>query len=894
MRTYSAIALMLLAAVWVTACGDDDTPVPSDKPGAPFRLESTIPVDGSVGAALETRVVFHFNRVIDTAALSTADVEYFLDDEGERIPTPFVIGASGGNVVVTPTVALRPNSRYVVRVTDRVRDAHGNAPTMTGDYQEISFLTRYDRQMAGEVARVTGLIPAPEDVVYDWSTFHLYFSEPMDSTAHYGVDIALRRRGGENPVPAEMFVSGGLVVIDPVSDLEPGETYDLIVDGTLRDAGGENFGSSQTWSYTVQPTSPRATFMVEQCPTLSEGSSCEPKTDRSQLSASEFSGEVVNSMVIDSTLLGRTEAYLAGQLRVEMGDAARVTTKIPVVIRKGQQLRASSLEALFGGRIPSGLATGPITLTIVTDAFGFMESADQAFGVEGGKVGLNFILDAAVNTENSTSNAQMGQNLLGVQLTGSAEVLSGGRLVMEVAGYDAVDIFGERMNVTVSLALEPPDVEAEATADREAPLIVSSSPRPYEEDVRLESDVRLYFNEPVVAEALDSLVTVTNLETEESVIGRVAVNGPRVVFRPSWPLDPLSEYQVRVSADATDISRNRIGRALTFRFSTGAEQATAVPPRVGAADPGVNTLAAHPSHLPVQIFFTQLMDPASLALGQSVFITDETAGEDVPGTLSVDWTSVTFTPNEPFTEGRLYRWLVDDTVASIAGIELDTDEDGTPGGIGGGAVVSSYFQVEDDPDVVKLVFSLLPAADSDTSGYVDGAEEGTDSNFFRVNLFGLFKDASYATGVMVGHIRPLDPEADDPLLPITLTDGLRIFSTNTGIELGGKSEFGPLDTGPIVIDASSPGSADVTEGATGTPTMNVDMGLLFDVANPLMAGLIVPDVQLKTKGEIAFRPDGRIVADIQGTTMIGLSIPLTSIEIPLPTTIKLRAVSPAP
>ncbi len=887
---------VLVAVAMLAACAQDMEY--EKKESSVFELHATIPADGTGGVALATQVVFHFNRMIDLASLSGAEAELFrVEPGGERIAVPARLGATGFNLLVIPLERLLPNSSYEAVVHDTVRDANGAAPELDGrSTHTIAFSTRGERPLAGTPMSVTSLVPDPSEDVFDWSTFHVYFSEPVDPTLRYGTNIAIRRVGSETPIPADLFVAGGLVAIDPSSDLEPGRTYELFIGGDLRDAGGEPMGEDATYTFDILDSTPRATLIVEQCPTMSDASSCDPVTDIAQLDPSGYTGEPINSMVIGSTLLGRTQAFLGGQLRVEMGNTAADPTSVPVVIRRGQKLHASSLEALFGGRISSGLETGDITLTVLTDAFGFMQSADRTYGIHGGKVGLKFTLDAAINTDNSTANAQMGQALLGLRLVGHAETVDGGLLSMEVATYETVEIFGESMDVTVSLGLRPPQGAYESEGDADAPAVVSSAPRPYAENVRLGDPIRIYFNEPIKSSS-STPITVWSAASQTGVAGRVTINGPKLTFEPNWPLTPLTEYEVRLDTSISDLAGNTHVEPIRYRFTTGASEATQVPPQLGTSDPGVNSLFAHPAHLPVQIWFTQIMDPASLALDDTVFVTDVTDSAPVEGTLVANWTSIVFTPNEPFDPDHTYQWRVTDGATNIAGIALDVDGDGLPGGSIADASVATTFRAVREDDVVKLVFELNPAADSDTSGYVDGAETPTDVNYFAINLFGLFGTPSYATGYMVGHVRPLDTNDDDAALPIALVDGTRIFSTNTGIDLGkafGRADYGPLDTGPIRIDAATQGSADVSTGVDGLPEMAVDLPTQFAVSNPLFAGLIVPEVAFKATGAVGFSTDGRIIADIRGTTTIRLNVPLTSWEIPLPASINLKAVSPAP
>ncbi|MCZ7585388.1 MAG: hypothetical protein M5R36_19760 [Deltaproteobacteria bacterium] len=181
-------------------------------------------------------------------------------------------------------------------------------------------------------------------------------------------------------------------------------------------------------------------------------------------------------MVVNSTLLGRTEMIISGQLTVELGNTAFDSDYIPIVIRKGQTLYGAPLEALLGGEIPTGLETGTIVVSVLTDAYGYLESSERLFGIDGSQVSLSFLLDVAVTTTEAKANAQMGQLILGIPLDGTARVLDGGVLFMEAAGFASMNVLGEAMGVTISLSMQPPIGEIDSAPDTNGPQLVSAAP----------------------------------------------------------------------------------------------------------------------------------------------------------------------------------------------------------------------------------------------------------------------------------------------------------------------------------------------------------------------------------------------------------------------------------
>ncbi|MCZ7585387.1 MAG: Ig-like domain-containing protein [Deltaproteobacteria bacterium] len=197
-RILTAALAAFFAASLPLACDDSRSPLPERASDGAFTVQLAIPAPGRTGVPLTARVIFHFNRTIDTAALdpSFASLEK-LDEAGEPVATvPIDIQAAGPNVIAAPRKPLEPNTRFRATVTEAVRDARGNAPVLDGGSWSMEFETGAERRLAGVTPAISSAVPAEGETVFDWTTFRFYFSEPLDARSIvYGQHVGLRRQG---------------------------------------------------------------------------------------------------------------------------------------------------------------------------------------------------------------------------------------------------------------------------------------------------------------------------------------------------------------------------------------------------------------------------------------------------------------------------------------------------------------------------------------------------------------------------------------------------------------------------------------------------------------------------------------------------------------------------
>jgi alpha-2-macroglobulin len=116
------------------------------------------------------------------------------------------------------------------------------------------------------------------------------------------------------------------------------------------------------------------------------------------------------------------------------------------------------------------------------------------------------------------------------------------------------------------------------------------------------------------------------------------------VYSPTGRLAPSTEYEVVVSASLTDQTGGTLQEEYRWHFTT-------VAPRVLESNPADGEQFADPA-TPVQVMFNQPMAPTSV---QDAFsLLHQQTGVAVPGSVTVEGSSATFTPAAPLERGATY------------------------------------------------------------------------------------------------------------------------------------------------------------------------------------------------------------------------------------------------
>ncbi len=884
--------LLLVIILCFGGCGDDDDAAGGDADDR-FYLESTIPAQDLTGVDIHTAIVFHFNQPLDSTQAHDdwAFVSKIGDEDAGRIEGRLAV--SGSNVVFKPLAPLTPNRRYMAGVSTLVQNQNGQNPEQTGPEMAVAFKTGGGLPLGDALPKIASVRPADSGQIYDWTTFHIDLSEPVDTQKTvYGEQIVLRKAGTDSAVPSQMFLKDSRIIIDPDSDLIPGQTYELALMSNLRDAYWENLGNTVIKQFQVSESKPRKIFALGLCPTRKDRSPCDPVTTNAAMPDSPFSGEKANSIVLQSGLFGRVQYNLTGFLELEMGDVEPGSPTIPIMARKGQRIYAYPEDENENTGISAQLSAGPLKLILLADAGGFI-SDRQAPSLDKRILSFELEMSFGLNADDTVLNALVGGCEPRIRLSGNVVVNEDGAMVLDGAGYASTKVFTDTLDLAVSISAATTDSRQWRLIDTEPPSISSSYPSDYESRFPLGETLKLVFNEPVDPSNINENTSLID-EDGNSVSGRSYIEGSALYFKPSAPLQPDTQYRLELSGNISDLSGNRIEEGAGVFFKSGPTQATSTPPLIASIDPPPDSNYVRPGNFPVRIHFTQLMDTSYFIQGYSIRIQDAETGEDVPGIMEITHYDVAFRPNGGFEAGKRYRVTLNDEIRNYIGTRLDIDGDGVAAPDEAFASIKLYeFTVaEDDRDAVPVAFRVTPVTDADGSGYVDENESAVAENRMTVSSRPFFSTSTYLSGQFFAYLGPVKNGIDAWARSIVIPDGIKMFGAS--MEILDTPFAQGLETGRVGLSVMEAETDLCDESRSGYTVISPDLSAYFQVDDGQLNQRFSHEYQMGTDIVFSFDDVGRLRCDFAGNGTMNYFYPPFGFDIPVDAAVYFIATSISP
>lgn len=778
MNLWKVGSLVLVTAVLLAACGGEDSSM--QMPGPAPSLIYSYPAEGQSQVSPRASLVLRFSQPVDQPELA-------LEVGDERVEHKLTPVDGGQSWVIRPAAALQPATTYSVRLQRPVR-AGDTVIEQLGRDGNLEFQTRGSfsgiRSLSGTSTEfeVEDMVPDGEHYpLVDFSTLRLSFSQPIHPAgAVYGESVSLEDSAG-NLVPARVLSGKRHLVIDPTagkdgseSDLIPGETYRLVV-RDLPNAYGDQLANYET-TLIPQDSGPGETLYQ----------AAVTNSDARDL-RSVLNGEPINGIALSSVLLGDTPtSYQTGEMWAELAYAPDYPEMTPLQIPAGTLLSSTSLDVNVGGVVPlmtnSGVqTTGAIRVTTISDAVGYLyrnpySDADDA------PRHIRLFMDVAMSTEEAQPNAALSQNILGLELVGTAIIRNG---TLEI---DALSMVEPRLlgleNAVASLAFR---IEAD-TLDRAQqnapdPFVDTRGPEllswmPDEVGTGLDNahrpgdPISLFFDEPVSQDSLaDGLRVFADGNPVEAL--DLSVDGTSVSVMPAGGLVHGTHYQIRLTSDLTDLAGNgAVPEELSFELPVQADPsassplAVAVYPGFPCVTKGLDLLNDQhgrcvgaidgngidynlddesmpvvllPANRPIAVTFSQSMDPASIRLNETFTVekvTDpadgtgdnvEVARDPVAGRLEMTARKLWFYPEQPWEQGARYRYTLSSAVSespdcntAICSVAGQALETDALAGLSqpGGPDMTIYFRGGAKTDTVLLPLRNLPVRDVNADGVI--------------------------------------------------------------------------------------------------------------------------------------------------------------------------------
>jgi len=779
------ITPLLLLSLVLSAC---DTGITT--PRADFSswdeasLIYSYPYDGQTEVSVNAPVALRFSHEAwpaDSDGLVT-----FEHADGDAVAYTTRSIAAGHGLVIQPDAPLAPATSY--RVSLAPMDTDKGALRMPGDGITFTTGTRargaLDSTRTDTEFRISRLIPDGDALpLLDFSTLRLQFTQPLDrDSLTYGETLALRDSEGRL-VNAHVVLKGRYLTLDPQDDLTPGSKYTLSAGSGLRSLSGESLNPGEFADFTVvpQPTAPRETLVQQAAASNANADdACGPDFTGDQLSP--LFGEPINCVPMIARLLGdASSSQQSGDLHVELAYPPRYPQVTPFRVPRGTRLIGSSVDVMIGGVTPAGYSSGELEVLFVTDAVGYLMPNGYSDHPSAPKR-VRMFMDVAMTAESVQANGGLSQDLLHLELVGSAIVRDG---VMEL---DALGIVSPRvLGIDQGYGIVPFHMTSyrdqtnvpDPKPDTDAPTLQSWMPGQDDAgDMRPGDPIVVNLSEPVDRGSLARDGAIDLVRDGISVAFDWRLDGGTLVIYPRVPLAQGRLNQLNLNHRITDLAGNPLAENYELAFTLPHHiDNTDRAPLVTTVYPGYGCVTVDrdianddhgrcqggrnsDDHLPVSelpadrsivVQFSQTMDPDSIELGGSVRVERNShpdgTGEwsDVPGQLETGARLVRFHPDQPWEQGTLYRYTLgsngdpfsgqaqcdgSDAICSrrpdgSTGYPLQTrmlaqSPDESPIATGGGPDLSVYFRGGAPAEGVLQTFRNLPTLDVNANFVHDG------------------------------------------------------------------------------------------------------------------------------------------------------------------------------
>jgi len=787
------LIVIMLTALLVTACGGGSQRVDFSSTRQASLIYS-YPYDGQQEVPTHAPVVLRFSEPLTTQ--DAAAQVTLANGQGDAVDATARQAEDGRVVVVTPDSALMPDTDYVVTTGDQTSaDGTVEVPKDGIHFHTTTALRGATSEVTTDADfRVQRMIPDGTDLpILDFSPLRIEFTQPIDrDTLGYGdgKSVSLKDADGD-PVKADVIAKGRFLTIDPENDLQYGKQYTLVLTNALKSTLGKALipGGYASRTFTPKRSTPRDT-MIQNAAASNPDASQRCGRDTQGDTLSPLTGMPVNCVPLKSTVLGdSTRTQQTGDIGAQLAFPPSYPDATPFRISKGSLLTGSNVDVMIAGAVPAGYSTGPIQVTFVSDAIGYMLPNPYSSDVNAPKL-IRLYMDVAMTAVGAKANGGLSQDLLHLQLVGKVTVRDGS-MILDAVGVVEPRVLGiDNGYGVVSFHMASYQDQEHApspTQDLQPPTVQSWVPGDGDgESARPGDSILVNFNEPVSRASLKKSGAVALSKDNKALDDdqfHYRLDGGTLVIRPDSPLAFGSDYTLRLNSEITDLAGNPLDQDYTLSFSmpeyvAGSDRS----PVVISTFPGYGcvTVASSrdlgnddagrcaggkssdehvavgslPANRPIVVQFSRNMDKSSMQLGGSFKVQRNSqpngSGQwsEVPGRVIAGRRSLRFHPDTPWEDGALYRYVLGsngdgqsssatcdgtDAVCSADGYPLQTEmlaqsPSAVPADTGGGPDMAIYFRGAPRTTDALQTFRNLPTIDVNGNFVYDGRAWSDDES----------------------------------------------------------------------------------------------------------------------------------------------------------------------
>lgn len=535
--------MIFASALALVACGGskDDSQTQTEKQWRSDKqtLVYSYPTDGQLEVPNSAPVVLSFSSAI-SATHPEEHITVTALSTGEVVPVTAKQADSGTSLVLTPEKRFHPLEKYQVEV-GAINLEEGVSKPQTLRFNTRGLAEGPAKLMAQEEFDLVRRFPDGSEQlpVVDFSSFRYQFSQPIAvETARYGEQITLLD-ASDSVVEAEVLVHGAYLTIDPKEDLQPNTQYTIAIDG-LQSTQEQSY--SDSWSFTpkdtTSPTTGKREKLVQDISANGEGS--------------PLTGNTINKVPMASVLLGQdTATQASGVLEAELAFVPHFPDVTPFRIAKGSLIKGSDIEVLIGGLVPAGFNSGDIRMHFISDATGYLMPNAYSDQPDAPRH-VRLFMDMAISAETDKANGAITQDLMHIELAGTA-IVEDGSMVINAVGVVEPNVLGsEYASGLLSFYMKSfeDQVNPPTAGEDDRPLVLQSwVPGDTPTLSATDDPIVLTFNKPVKASEFEVALT----EAGEEIGIELSHSGTKLIIQPNTALkqgeDEELEYQLQLGTD---------------------------------------------------------------------------------------------------------------------------------------------------------------------------------------------------------------------------------------------------------------------------------------------------------------------------------------------------------
>lgn len=536
-----------------------------------FALHFAYPYPGQDEVPANTPIFLRFSQALSAQHIQQIEDEPLLFNitKNQSETTSITVLEGGRGISILPKTGMISACKYRINTQLFMSEK--------GETIDLSSLGGYEFTTAGlhtgpkdligrdefKVLRATpfdefgklGKVP-----LMDNATFRFAFNYPLDpESLKIGDTISMEARNNsgewEEISDVQMLVQGRYLTLDPAGTLAT-QTEHRIIFKNIKSRDGDVITEWSKSGLYFENSSPRAVAVAKV-----------GNLDASARNDSPFTNNLINSIVIDTHVIGKNNlAVLSGDLPIELGFVPNIITEtnqvVPLSAKAGTVLHADQLPVSILGVIDSGIKTGKITLTLLSDASGYLFPNPYSTSPDAPKQ-VVLTMDAAMTAEGDIANGALSQTLLSVDVVGSGMVESG-VLKLDAVGFAQPNVLGLETGLgLLSLHAETYPDQRQVHApemDSELPFVQTFTHGEAQwGSIRPGDTMIVNFSKPISPKSilLPGAVSLRSESENLTELGKapMRVDGASLVIDGS-NIEHNSSYSLELSTDITDLQGN--------------------------------------------------------------------------------------------------------------------------------------------------------------------------------------------------------------------------------------------------------------------------------------------------------------------------------------------------